>query len=228
MLMDYKYIEYVGKVLSKGKAEKSIKYFSNEHTNFDFYYTFSSKDRHRKLTKMKRHVLIDIRIYYSLFFQLLRVKGIKRMKSKVSQEIISIINGMIDSYLTPDSLHCDRYSYDDRNTKFYIYLCMARMFLDFNSTVQTLSKRSYYDKLSHIQRVQIPINTESENLELRLSYEYGYFCPFETPEFKDIGRVKYFGLSVLIVPAFTMDLSYLSSVLYDSPHYNDFKESKHE
>ena len=94
--------------------------------------------------------------------------------------------------------------------------------------VQTLSKRSYYDKLSHIQRVQIPINTESENLELRLSYEYGYFCPFETPEFKDIGRVKYFGLSVLIVPAFTMDLSYLSSVLYDSPHYNDFKESKHE
>jgi len=85
MFMDYKYIEYVGKVLSKGKAEKSIKYFSNEHTNFDFYYTFSSKDRHRKLTKMKRHVLIDIRIYYSLFFQLLRVKGIKRMKSKVSR-----------------------------------------------------------------------------------------------------------------------------------------------
>jgi len=59
-----------------------------------------------------------------------------------------------------------------------------------------------------------------------LSYEYGYFCPFETPESKDIGLVKYFGLSVLIAPDFTMDLSYLSSVLYDSPQYNDFKERK--
>jgi len=37
---DYKYIEYVRKVLSKGKAEKSIKTFSNEHTNFFFYYIF--------------------------------------------------------------------------------------------------------------------------------------------------------------------------------------------
>ena len=61
---------------------------------------------------------------------------------------------------------------------------------------------------------------------LRLSYEYCYFCPFETPESKDIGLVKYLGLSVLIAPDFTMDLSCLSSVLYDSPHYNDFKESK--
>ncbi|KAG4090461.1 beta and beta-prime subunits of DNA dependent RNA-polymerase [Neocallimastix lanati (nom. inval.)] len=349
MFTDYKYIEYVRKVLNKGKDEKSIKNFSNEHTKFDFYYTFLSKDCRRKLTKMKRHVLLDIRFYYSLFFQLLRVKGIKshekqsislvyvlrylkpefslseikqiiienvigknipenieimisdsspettlesilshRKESK--EEIISIINGMIDSYLTPDSLHCDRSSYDDINTKFYTYLCMARVFLDFNSSksyfsnridcfpcsihrkikyfgmdrknkkldtssfvsnlnltlynmvksgtirsyfceyssiaVQTLSKRSYYDKLSHIRRVQIPINTESENLELRLSYQYGYFCPFETPESKDVGLVKYFGLSVLIAPDFTMDLSYLSSVLYDSPHYNDFKENK--
>ncbi|ORX89484.1 beta and beta-prime subunits of DNA dependent RNA-polymerase [Neocallimastix californiae] len=100
-------------------------------------------------------------------------------------------------------------------------------FCEYSSiAVQTLSKRSYYDKLSHIRRVQIPINTESENLELRLSYQYGYFCPFETPESKDVGLVKYFGLSVLIAPDFTMDLSYLSSVLYDSPHYNDFKENK--
>jgi len=38
--------------------------------------------------------------------------------------------------------------------------------------------------------------------------------------------VKYFGLSILIAPDFTMDLSYLSSVLYDSPHYNDFKNNK--
>ncbi|KAG4092770.1 beta and beta-prime subunits of DNA dependent RNA-polymerase [Neocallimastix lanati (nom. inval.)] len=320
MFTYYKYIEYVRKVLSKGKAEKSIKNFSNEHTNFDFYYTFLSKDRRRKLTKMKRHLLrvkgiklhekqsislVYVLRYLKPEFSLSEIKQIiienvirknipedrevtipdsspettlesilsHRKESK--EEIISIINGMIDSYLTPDSLHCDRSSFDDKNTKFYTYLCRARVFLDFNSSrsyfsnridyfpssihrkikyfgmdrknkkldmnsfvsnlnltlynmvksgtirsyfceyssiaVQTLSKRSYYDKLSHIRRVQIPINTESENLELQS---------------KDIGLVKYFGLSILIAPDFTMDLSYLSSVLYDSPHYNDFKDNK--
>jgi len=172
------------------------------------------------------------------------LESILSHRKESKEEIISIINGMIDSYLTPDSLHCDRSSFDDKNTKFYTYLCRARVFLDFNSSrsyfsnridyfpssihrkikyfgmdrknkkldmnsfvsnlnltlynmvksgtirsyfceyssiaVQTLSKRSYYDKLSHIRRVQIPINTESENLELRLSYENGYFFPFET------------------------------------------------
>jgi len=297
MFTDYKYIEYVRKVLNTRKTEESIKYFSNEHTNFDFYYTFSRKDHHRKITKMKRHVLLDIRIYYSLFFQLLRVKGIKShekqsislmyvlhyLKPKFSlseikqiiienvigknipedikiiipdsspettlesilshlkeskEEIINIINGMIDSYLTPNSLHCDRPFYDDRDTKFYTYLCIAKVFLNFNNSrsyfsnridcfpcsihrtvkyfgmdnknkkldtnsfvsnlnlslysivksgtirsyfceyssiaVQKLSKCSYYDKLSHIRIVQIPINTESENLDLRLSCEYSY------------------------------------------------------
>jgi len=122
--------------------------------------------------KMKRLVLLTIRIYYSLFFQLLGVKGIKShdkksislvyvlhyLKPKFSlseikqiiienviedikiiipdsspeitpkskEEIISIINEMIDSYLTPDSLHCDR------DNKFYTYLCMAKVFFDFN------------------------------------------------------------------------------------------------
>ncbi|KAG4092861.1 hypothetical protein H8356DRAFT_1404191 [Neocallimastix lanati (nom. inval.)] len=96
MFTDYMYIEYVRKVLSKGKAEKSIKYFSNEHTNIDFYYTFLSKDRRRKLTKMKRHVLLDIRIYYSLFFQLLCVKGIK------SHEKQSISLVYVFRYLKPE------------------------------------------------------------------------------------------------------------------------------
>jgi len=76
--------------------------------------------------------------------------------------------------------------------------------------VQTLSKRSYYNKLSHLRRVHIPINTESENSELRMSSEYGYFCPFETPESKDIGLVKYYGLSVLVAPDFTLDKTILN------------------
>ncbi|KAG4098311.1 hypothetical protein H8356DRAFT_1672588 [Neocallimastix lanati (nom. inval.)] len=53
------------------------------------------------------------------------------------EEIINIINGMINSYLTPDSLYCDRPSHDDRNTKFYTYLCMAKVFLDFNCSSTT-------------------------------------------------------------------------------------------
>jgi len=37
---------------------------------------------------------------------------------------------MIDNYLTLDFLHCDGSSYEDRNTKFYTYLCMTKVFLD--------------------------------------------------------------------------------------------------
>ena len=183
----------------------------------------------------------------------------RRKESK--DEILSTIDNIIDSYLTPDPLHnTSKDGVDDiaenNNIKFYTYLTMARaLFYNNNDkyfnhrfdtfpfsmyrfikyftlenkklsltkfvsdlnfklfsnvkigivrsyfreytaiAVQTLSKRSYYDKLSHLRRVQIPINTESENSELRMSYEYGYFCPFETPESKDVGLVKYFGLS---------------------------------
>ncbi|KAG4102340.1 hypothetical protein H8356DRAFT_1358280 [Neocallimastix lanati (nom. inval.)] len=41
-------------------------------------------------------------------------------------------------------------------------------------------------------------NTKSKNSELQISYEYGYFCQFETPELEDVGLVKYFGLSILV------------------------------
>ena len=36
----FSYIEYIRKVLSTDKTEESIKKFSNELTNFDFYYIF--------------------------------------------------------------------------------------------------------------------------------------------------------------------------------------------
>ena len=79
---------------------------------------------------------------------------------------------------------------------------------------------SYYDKLSHLRRVQIPINTENENSDLRMSYEYGYFCPFETPEAKDVRLVKYFGLSVVIAPDFTLDKSILNPYIKDEISYS--------
>jgi len=404
MFTNHKYVEYLKKVIGNQDRE-SISNLSNEHTNVDIYYTFSSKDRHKKLSLVKRHIYLDIRIYFSQFFQLLRIKGIKsHEKQSISllyilhyldptlsltelrnmiisivigknipdnidivipnsfpeetlasiiarrkegkEEIIKVVHKIIDNYFTPDSLHLSddtMSSYDNNNSKrnktgstnkkynrsnrnnnndtnasnntndsnninnnndnnnsntinnsitnddsnndhknkdyskvkFFTYLTMARAlfhgdgkehynsridtfpcsmfrfikyftlenkhlplnkfvhnlnfklysnvksgivrsyFRDYSAiAVQTLSKRSYYDKLSHLRRVQIPINTESENSELRMSYEYGYFCPFETPESKDVGLVKYFGLSVLIAPDFTMNKNLLNSVIY--------------
>ena len=48
------------------------------------------------ITKMKRNVLLDIRIYYSLFFQLLRVKAIKSHEKK------GILFMYVLHYLKPD------------------------------------------------------------------------------------------------------------------------------
>jgi len=345
MFTDYKYIEYLKRVLSDNHQDSFN--FKNEHTNIDIYYTFSNSDRQGKLSKVKRHIDLDIRIYYSSFFQLLRIKGIKsHQKQSVSllyvlhhlkpelsldeikniiittvvgknipenidiiipdllpedtlesiisrrkesiDDILLTIDNIIDSYLTPDDLHHSTYDgvnnkIEYNNTKFYTYLTMARaLFYNNNNNyehfnnridtfpfsmyrfikyftlenkkstlskfitdlnfklfsnvkigivrsyfreytaiaVQTLSKRSYYDKLSHLRRVQIPINTESENSELRMSYEYGYFCPFETPESKDVGLVKYYGLSVLVAPDFTLDKTILNPYINDEIFYS--------
>ncbi|KAG4081642.1 beta and beta-prime subunits of DNA dependent RNA-polymerase [Neocallimastix lanati (nom. inval.)] len=164
-------------------------------------------------------------------------------------------------YFTPDYLHCNESSsndssYNDKSTKFYTYLAMARSLFHnegnvqyYNSridtfpyslyrsikyftlenkklpldkfirnlniklygnvksgkvrsyfreyeaiSVQTLSKRSYYDKLSHLRR--------SDNSQLRMSYDY------------DVGFVKYFGLSVLMGPDFTIDEKILEPFLF--------------
>ncbi|KAG4082459.1 beta and beta-prime subunits of DNA dependent RNA-polymerase [Neocallimastix lanati (nom. inval.)] len=365
MFTDYSYIVYLKKIMlkqstrSKEKREKvKLDYhnlgnenyvdLNNEYTNIDIHYRFSNKSREKKLSNMKRYTLLDIRVYYSLFFQELRIKGIKSherqsislvyilhhlnpslsldeikniivsvvigenlpkdiniiipdsfpeetlqsiiaRRSESHNKILSMVDRMIDSYFTPDYLHCNESSsndssYNDKSTKFYTYLAMARSLFHnegnvqyYNSridtfpyslyrsikyftlenkklpldkfirnlniklygnvksgkvrsyfreyeaiSVQTLSKRSYYDKLSHLRRVQIPINTESDNSQLRMSYDYGYFCPFETPESKDVGFVKYFGLSVLMGPDFTIDEKILEPFLFK---YNEIYDA---
>jgi len=335
MFTDYKSIDCLKKITMSLDENATFLNSRNEYSNIDVNYQFSSKDRKTRMSKTRPRIYLDIRIYYSQFFQYLRIKGIKShqkqsvsllyvlnylkpelslqeikqiiietvveedvlklvdliipdslpedtlktimlRRSKESNEskekIISIINKIIDNYLTPDNLHDDC----NNDTKFYTYLTMARAlfinsnknyfsnridtfpfsmyhfikyftlenknlplnkfvsslniklfsnvksgtvrsyFRDYSSiAVQTLSKRSYYDKLSHIRRVQVPINTESEKNELRMSYEYGYFCPFETPESKDVGLVKYSGLSVLVAPDFSIDLEILAPYIYN-------------
>jgi len=51
----YKYIEYVRIILNTKETDESIKKkISNEHTNFDFYYTFSKKKKKKKDRRKKR------------------------------------------------------------------------------------------------------------------------------------------------------------------------------
>ncbi|KAL6588412.1 beta and beta-prime subunits of DNA dependent RNA-polymerase [Neocallimastix sp. 'constans'] len=231
----------------------------------------------------------DINIIIPDSFPEETLQSIIARRSESHNKILSMVDRMIDSYFTPDYLHCNGSSsndssYDDKSTKFYTYLAMARSLFHnegnvqyYNSridtfpyslyrsikyftlenkklpldkfirnlniklygnvksgkvrsyfreyeaiSVQTLSKRSYYDKLSHLRRVQIPINTESDNSQLRMSYDYGYFCPFETPESKDVGFVKYFGLSVLMGPDFTIDEKILEPFLFK---YNEIYDA---
>jgi len=53
-----------------------------------------------------------------------------------------------------------------------------------------------------------------------MSYEYGYFCPFEIPESKDVGLIKYFGLSVLVTLDFILDKSILNPFIKDEISYS--------
>jgi len=94
MFTDYKYIEYLRRVLSDNNQNYSN--FKNEHTNIDIYYTFSNNDRQRKLSNFKRHNYLDIRIYYSSFFQLLIIKCIKSHQ-KQSVSLMHVLH-----YLMPD------------------------------------------------------------------------------------------------------------------------------
>jgi len=81
MFTNYKYIEYLKRVFSDNHQDYLN--FKNEHTNIDIYYTFLNNNRQGKLSKVKRHIYLDIRIYYSsFFFQLLRIKGIRSHKKQ--------------------------------------------------------------------------------------------------------------------------------------------------
>ena len=60
MFTDYKYIEYLKRVLSDNG--QNFLNFKNEYTNIDICYTFSNNDRQSKHSKIRRHIYLDIRI----------------------------------------------------------------------------------------------------------------------------------------------------------------------
>ncbi|KAL6592773.1 hypothetical protein U3516DRAFT_788775 [Neocallimastix sp. 'constans'] len=213
MFTDYKYIQ---STISKRKSEKvKLDYhnlwnenyvdLNNEYTNIDIHYRFSNKSREKKLSNMKRYTLLDIRVYYSLFFQELRIKGIKSherqsislvyilhhlnpslsldeikniillvvigenlpkdiniiipdafpeetlhsiivRRSESRNKILSMVDRMIDSHFNPDYLHCNESSsndssYDDKSTKFYTYLVIAKSLFHNEGNIQYYNSR---------------------------------------------------------------------------------------
>lgn len=69
-----------------------------------------------------------------------------------------------------------------------------------SGVVQTLSNKSELDMLSHARRVRVACDSSSANTLVRQvhSDEYGFVCPFETPEGKEVGLVRYLAMTCLI------------------------------
>lgn len=65
---------------------------------------------------------------------------------------------------------------------------------------QVLDRMTYMAALSHLRRVIIPIGREGKNVPIRQIHpsSYGYLCPCETPEGKNIGLVLNMALSTKI------------------------------
>jgi len=58
---------------------------------------------------------------------------------------------------------------------------------------QALSRKSFIDSISHIRRINVPCDKNTVNTEIRRIHptQYGFICPCETPEGRDIGLTKY-------------------------------------
>lgn len=68
------------------------------------------------------------------------------------------------------------------------------------SNIQTLSRKSYLDRLSHTRRIRVPFEVTSKNPSIRQvrGSQLGFICPFETPESKEVGLTKYLALTALV------------------------------
>lgn len=82
-----------------------------------------------------------------------------------------------------------------------------------DNDVQNFSKRSILDKLSHVRKIKLPFNNESLNINIRKinARTFGYYCPFETPESKEVGLIKYLAITTIISPYTDINLDSLFS-----------------
>jgi DNA-directed RNA polymerase beta subunit len=66
--------------------------------------------------------------------------------------------------------------------------------------VQALTQKSYLDVLSQVRKIKIPCDSSSADVNVRQSHagEYGFVCPFETPEGKEVGLLRTFAASCFV------------------------------
>jgi DNA-directed RNA polymerase subunit B' len=81
---------------------------------------------------------------------------------------------------------------------------------------QALSKKTLLDSLSHVRRIHLftSKNVVSNTMRQIHPSQWGYICPSETPEGKDIGVTKYLASSCIITPETNPD--YVKQVLKDN------------
>ena len=91
---------------------------------------------------------------------------------------------------------------------------------------QVLQRLSYLGTLSHLRRVNTPIDKTTKMTKPRKLHPstYGYICPAETPEGTSIGIVKNMALSCNI----TMDIpsSQVESIVRNFPSFEDISTGK--
>jgi DNA-directed RNA polymerase beta subunit len=72
---------------------------------------------------------------------------------------------------------------------------------------QALSKKTILDSLSHVRRIHLLTSKNVVSNAMRQIHpsQWGYICPCETPEGKDIGVTKYLASSCIITPETSPD-----------------------
>ena len=65
---------------------------------------------------------------------------------------------------------------------------------------QSLSRKTYVDSLSHIRKISIPTDKNVVSVVMREIHptQWGYICPCETPEGKEVGATKYLASTCFI------------------------------
>jgi DNA-directed RNA polymerase beta subunit len=92
---------------------------------------------------------------------------------------------------------------------------------------QALSKKTLLDSLSHVRRIHLLTskNVISNTMRQIHPSQWGYICPSETPEGKDIGVTKYLASSCIITPETNSD--YVKQVFKDQKICDIFEDNEY-
>ncbi|KAL6631847.1 hypothetical protein U3516DRAFT_736774 [Neocallimastix sp. 'constans'] len=81
-------------------------------------------------------------------------------------------------------------------------------------------KNEYFTReIFHVRKIKLPYNNESLNIDIKKinNHTFGYYCPFETPESKEVGLIKFLSVTAIISPYTYIDLKLLENKLINEP-----------